>query len=57
MEKMAVFSFLNPPEDSFEKILSVVVEVMDTVFRTSENGFWATFLASFDRKYMQQIEV
>ena len=56
MEKMAVFSFLNPPEDS-EKILSVVVEVMDTVFRTSENGFWATFLASFDRKYMQQIEV
>jgi hypothetical protein len=38
MEKMAVFSILNPPEDS-EKTLSAVVKVMDTVFRTSENGF------------------
>lgn len=56
MGKVAVFPFSIHIEGS-ESILLAIVNVMDIVFRTSENGFRTKFLASFERKYMQQIKV
>lgn len=55
-EKWLWFPFSIHIEGS-ESILLAIVNVMDIVFRTSENGFRTKFLASFERKYMQQIKV